>query len=149
MKYLIGLTSILFVECATVEPPKSFNLISDDNLKPYVTEFLRICESTLNPDKCLPNINLYVRTKELTDDTLGQCLVYDTPNFVRVIEIDTETLNSYNLRAVMFHELFHCVMGKPHYDNEIDIMNSYEYEQNTRYIYDNWDYFVGKVFKRE
>lgn len=152
MKFYTVLISAVFgcfAACSTVEPPKSFKLVSDENLKPLVNEFLKLCEITLSRGVCTPEIELHVRSKPLNDDTLGHCLVYDNPEFLRVIEIDNQILNAYNLRAVMFHELFHCVLGKPHYDNELDIMNTYEIEENTKIIYDDWETYVKKVLLRD
>ena len=70
-------------------------------------------------------------------------------NGKRLIEIDPAIIGQYNEKIVTFHELFHCVLGRPHYDSEIDIMNAYELEENTNIIYLNWREYLREVFFRK
>jgi len=63
--------------------------------------------------------------------------------------LDDIVLNQYNEKAVIYHELYHCVLGKPHFDDELDIMNTYEVDENTVRMYENWSEYTKKVFTRE
>lgn len=153
MKTLVILP-ILFLStaCATPETKRDvagFSFKSDNRLEHYVKDFMKYCKTVLGEDKCNPKIDLDVSIANLNDGTLGQCTIYDKPSRRRNIEIDIGTIGQYNERAVLYHELFHCILEKPHYDGEIDIMNTYEIEENTYYIYSYWDYFVKKAFERD
>lgn len=142
-------TCIFFNYGCSTAAPNSIVITANEAMRPIVNEFFSYCAKYLSKEECFPKIELQVKVSTLADNILGQCSVYERPDYLRRIEIQPAVVHGYNLRAVLYHELFHCVLDKPHYDNEPDIMNAYEYEENTRYIYDNWDYFVGKVFKRE
>jgi len=124
-----------------------FSFTSDDRLSHYVKSFLADCRAYLSEKTCSPPIELRVIVNALPDNILGQCTVYESK--LRTIELDDTVLNQYNERAVIYHELFHCVMNKPHHDGELDIMNAYEVDENTLYMYAHWPYYVGKVFLRE
>lgn len=145
-RYISIIGFFIFTGCASNDNgPLTYQV--DTRLTEYVTDFFADCHKNLSAALCSPPIDLKVYVTALPDDTLGECTIYE--NRLRKIKIDESILDNYNLRIVTYHELFHCVTNTPHYDNEMDIMNTYEYEENTRYMYDNWDYFVGKVFTRE
>jgi len=140
----------LFTACATPNIHREtvgLSYQSDNRLSHYVNDFLTDCRKYLSDSACNPSIELHVKVKQLPDDILGQCLIYQSK--LRVIQLDDTVLNQYNEREVVYHELFHCVMNKPHVDGELDIMNSFEVEENTQQIYADWSYYVGKVFTRE
>lgn len=147
MRMFLLLTCLL-IGCSNVKPD---NIIirSDEKLRPLVSEFFSYCTNILSEDSCFPKIELQLKIAELSDNTLGQCTVYAKPDYLRVVEIQPEVVTGYNLRAVLYHELMHCVLDKPHYDDEIDIMNSYEYEQNTQVIYLDWVKYVKTALLRK
>lgn len=140
----------LTVACATPSIEREtvgFSFKSDERLSHYVTEFLADCRMYLPETVCFPSIELHVTVNQLPDNILGQCMVYQSK--LRTIQLDETVLNQYNERAVMYHELFHCITNKPHFDDELDIMNTYEMDVYTLRMYDNWSFYVGKVFTRE
>lgn len=152
MKYIFLPMLLLNIACATPETKRDiagFTVNSDNRLEHYVDEFLDYCINVLGDTKCRPKIDLEVSISNLEGGTLGQCTIYDKPFRRRTIELDIGVIGQYNERAVMFHELFHCILEKPHYDDELDIMNTYEIEEYTYYIYSYWEHFVKKTLKRE
>lgn len=152
MKTYLTIFSIAstIIACATPETARDIaglNYRSDNRLTHYIESFLSDCRLYLSERECDPPIDLQVTVTDLDELVLGQCTVY--ANRLRLVQIDRATLNQYNERTVMYHELYHCVLGKPHVDGELDIMNTYEVLENTQQIYANWSFYVGKVFLRE
>lgn len=124
----------------------------DIGLKPYVDKFYAVCQKyNPNPESCTPLIKLTVRVKQTEENILGVCYVYDKPyEYVRVIHINPQVvLNETLLTVVMYHELMHCVLGYQHFDDQLDIMNSYLNDESTAYFLKYWDFFLQTVFDRE
>jgi len=134
--------------CSTT---KSMQLTAPAQIEPIVQRFVADCRKSLPENVCSPPIKLYISINTITEDgVLGQCTTYREPfDDIKFIEIQPNVVNSYQLWAVMYHELFHCVLNKPHYDTEYDIMNAYESPDVTRILYSDWDFFVQRVFQRE
>lgn len=150
MKTLCVVGSICAISCATPEIKRDkieLSYTSDNQLAHYVTEFLANCREFLNENSCNPPINLQVTIAPLSENTLGLCTIYPY-NGKRLVEIDPAIIGQYNERLVVYHELFHCILNKPHFDSEIDIMNAYEVEEQTKIIYINWREYVRAVFLR-
>lgn len=136
--------------CATNKPDttKHFTLLVDERLNSYVSSFILDCNQYLTPSECSPPIHLTVSVSPLPEDIYGQCSIYEnSPK--RVIEIRPDVVTGYNVWSVVYHELYHCITNTPHYDNEIDIMNSYEIAENTLQVYASWPEYVKKVFLRK
>ena len=146
--YSIIFCALFSTACATSAPDK-ITISAAEKLQPMVNEFFSYCTMYLSRDKCFPKIDLRVRINKLPENILGQCTVYDKPEYLRIIEIQPDVVENYNFRAVMYHELFHCVLNKPHFDGEVDIMNAYEHEEHTKIMYDNWETFVRAVLLRD
>lgn len=148
LKY-IALISILGA-CATPSTTRDkitgISISSDDRLKEHVNQFFVDCKKYLSVTECSPAIDLRVSVKDLNGDTLGLCTIYHSP--LRMVEIDTSVIGNYNEIIVLYHELFHCVTGSPHHDDSDDIMNSYENEETTIKIYNDWSEYVERVFIR-
>ena len=137
---------LVFTGCATPNL-NQLNVLTDERLSHYVNDFLSECRLYLPDSKCSPPIDLRVIVTSLPDNILGQCSVYE--GRLRTVELDNTILTQYNEKIVMYHELYHCVLGIPHYDNEPDIMNTYENDEITQYIYNNWSEYTKRVFTRE
>lgn len=138
------------IACATPDTKRDiagFSYTADKRLSHYVTEFLADCGNYLSESVCKPRIDLTVTVSKLPDNILGQCSVYE--GRLRAIQLDDIVLNQYNEKAVIYHELYHCVLGRPHFDDELDIMNTYEVDENTVRMYENWSEYTKKVFTRE
>jgi Zn-dependent peptidase ImmA (M78 family) len=119
----------------------------DPRLQDDVMNFLMECERNLPYETCNPVLDVTAKVGKLPEpDSLGVCFVYD--DHKRVIVIAPNTVESPSRRVVIFHEMAHCVLGMDHFDDGVDIMNSYEHPFKTQYIKDNWDYFTTQVFKR-
>lgn len=151
MKLCIVLGSLCAIACATPSIKRDkigLTYTADERLSHYVTEFLVDCRALLGESICSPPISLQVTIAPLDDTTLGMCSVYPYSGR-RLVEIDPAIVGQYNERIVTYHELFHCILGRPHYDGEMDIMNTYEIEENTKAIYLNWREYVRAVFIRK
>ena len=79
-----------------------------------------------------------------TEGTLGTCTIYK--NGDRKIILDNSIKGTAYLEIVVYHELAHCLLNLPHYEEELDIMNAYvpspeRYNKNRKELLD-------KVFKR-
>lgn len=149
IKNMIGIIcSLMIVACATREP-KRMIVDTTNQLAPHVSEFFKYCKMYLDEEKCSPKILLRVKIKPLPSNVLGQCTTYTVPEYLRVVTIRPDVAVGYNMKVVLYHELFHCVLDKPHYDEELDIMNSYEDEKSTEFIYENWFNYLKAVFYRE
>lgn len=150
MKYLMPMLLVLN-GCANTMPVKrvevsSFTIESEDTLKGAVNWFMTDCNRMLSKEQCEPKAHLTVRQGNLSEGTLGLC--WFSPK-QRLIEIDSDVISSQNYWVVLYHEMFHCVLGREHYDNDIDIMNTYEDTEKTLVIYANWEQFLRKVFLRD
>lgn len=150
MKAFVTILSLAAFGCAcsTTEPMR---VTAPVQLEPIVDRFIADCRKTLPENVCSPPIKLYISVSPILETgTIGQCTTYNKPfEDVRYIELEPEVVTGYQLWSVMYHELFHCVMNKPHYDAEYDIMNTFEHKEVTKIIYGNWDFFVQRVFQRE
>lgn len=150
MKTLVLLitSALLGCSCSTTQTRK-LQIYSHPAFRPLIDEFYGYCKQY--GGGCTEPIELYVKFKPIkTENVLGQCRAYYPPDeHLRIVEIQPELEDNPSLKNIVFHELFHCVLNKPHYDNEFDIMNSYERGDVTEAIYERWDFFVERVFKRQ
>lgn len=146
---VISFFSGMFAACSSLHAPDKFTLRVDPTLEQTIFDFLKDCEQLLGDSVCKPPIKLEAGFKQLDDDTLGTCYVYETPSFLRKIYIDPEVTDPNLFRVVMYHELMHCILGTQHNDNELDIMNSYMGQNSADYIVNDWDFFVKQALTRE
>lgn len=147
MKKLIPVFTILASSCGTAEPEPRMNIHAD--LKAHTEEFIKDCNKYLGKEKCNPKIQLVMKVRPLADKKLGVCYIYNEPfQYKRKIVIDDEVMGAYNQKLVVYHELLHCLFQLDHFDDEIDILNTYVVPSNVRYINQYWDYFVEKAFRR-
>lgn len=150
MKLLILGTLCLFA-CATpsiTRDKAKTTYTSDAKLSHYITEFFLDCRAILGTDECSPQIDLKLEIKTLDEHTLGICYVYPYTG-KRLIQIDPDIIGQYNERLVVYHELFHCVLNRQHFDDSLDIMNTFEVEENTFKIYKDWQSYITNTFKRK
>lgn len=148
--YMLIICALFSTGCATPSITRDkigFTYTADAGLNHYITEFMSDCRIYLGVIYCNPAINLSVTIAPLDENTLGLCTVYPYVG-KRTVEINSNIIGKYNERLVVYHELFHCILNLPHYDNEMDIMNAYESENSTQEIYLNWISFVRKTFLR-
>lgn len=151
MKTICTIISLAAFGCACSTTNPDMQVTAPVELQPIINQFVADCKKTQPENICAPPIKLFVSVNPITDsNTIGQCTVYHKPfeNY-RVIQLEPETVDSYQLWLVLYHELFHCVLEKPHFDDDVDIMNTFERKETTEKIYPNWDIFVQRVFQRE
>ena len=148
MKVLMILFTSMLASCGTLAPAKKMTV--DPRLQDDVINFLVDCERNLPYETCNPLLDVHLKVGKLPEkESLGVCITYGGDwSYKRVIIISPHILGAYNQKLVTYHELSHCILGMEHYDEEIDIMNSYEYSSKTQYLGENWDYFTTIMFKR-
>jgi hypothetical protein len=161
------------VGCGALEP-RPETAITDEQVNEYYQEFVQMCHDT-NHTKCLTNIpklksiqivdaaTLAKHSKPVGGDPqykkVGLCTYrYHTskPNAIADSNVYLLNNNGYGenwfpeeLRALLFHELGHCLLQLDHPNptrppTNPAIMNHRMYPHQT-YI-DNWDTMVAELF---
>jgi hypothetical protein len=141
---------MLLVACSTAPETELLTSRISPELKPLVDEFVSDCKRFVDNESCSPQITLTVQFKELKENNLGVCYLYDYPyNHVRRIEINEKIKATPELlKVVMVHELLHCVLQIEHFDKQLDIMNSYGNLETSKYLLSHWDFYLDLVFRR-
>lgn len=143
MRYLILILIALNVACA-----KHTSYIEPE-YEVYVQEFMNDAAAFgIRLDASRLTIVNETMNKEGSVRTLGVCSI-DSNNNLR-ISMNKELFDSKTpeLREfVMFHELAHCLVHMPHFDKDIDIMNTYVNNAFPVFINDKKT-LKNKVFQR-
>ena len=155
---LIGCGSYERIEEKQVEIEVPFYIeteLVDSEVLPYVMEFAGYCEKFNTVKKCKENfkkiISIDVVSSFQEKFVVGMCYMDRLGN--RKIEISNELmhLDSFSMQAVVVHEMAHCVLGSdkelfPHYDEELDIMNTYLLPEKILVL--KWPVLIESLFER-
>lgn len=132
MMYLVRLfiISMLYISCSAV-------VMRNKDFDPYVRDF------ELN---CKTKVFIPIVYAPLPEDTLGRCVGFRMPFFIRKIEINPnywKNASHYEKESTMLHELGHCVLDLNHDENMIiefvvlerpkSLMYPYEFQQYAFY----------------
>lgn len=126
----------------------------DSTLQQFVQEFEDAGVSVGRPIHIDNLVVRYAKPGQLEPDTLGECFMYDhgqtsTP-LILINPDDWSTESVVMQRAVMFHELGHCVLWREHDETWLPsgIVKSimYPYIQNDLDYVNNWPYYVHEMF---
>ena len=139
MRLLIVMT--MLVGCGTAP-------VIDERLEAYYDEFMQDADR-LNIDmskfKTIDSMSIvedFEDDPEVSEEAIGICIL--TPAS-RTIEIKASTMDDDILKAIVYHELGHCVLNLGHHDgDELNIMNS----MTSWGIYEDWDNRVETLFMR-
>ena len=116
----------------TKQLPERAPTVVDTELQPVVGEWLTDCGIQLSKDcgellKLVDSITITEGYDE--DQTVGRCMLEETYGgyiLSRRVTIRRDMLKApFTLKALMTHELGHCVFLVDHYEGEKGIMNSY------------------------
>ena len=122
---------------------------------PYVMEFAGYCEKFDTAKRCKENFKKITTVDVVSsfDEKLvvGKCYLDRLGN--RKVEVTDQFmhLDSLSMRAVLIHEMAHCVLGFegdlfPHYDEEPDIMNTYLLPEKILSF--SWPNLIENLFER-
>jgi hypothetical protein len=150
MKYVLLISLFL---CACQRPVRHIVDI-DPAFQGYVNEF--VAES-INQGRPISITNLIIAfSDELGPSTIGRCFYYssDQPNKILINKQDWPYESDEYRRVTLFHELGHCVLGRPHLLNG-SIYNGYcsatsimwpQIENTTDMYSSNWDEYMHELF---
>lgn len=148
--------TLLFIGCDDKEELALVYRVPEE-LAPYVNNFFSEGEArgaTLNRN------NLIVEFGDIKEDLLcGSCNSISTdPQIQKVITVDNTLKcwdNNEELEALIFHEMGHCILGRPHNDNllpngdPVSLMISNSIDAYAPCIYPINDDPCNNTFKRE
>lgn len=116
----------------TKQIPERAPTVVDTELQPAVGEWLRDCGIALsrNCGELLKLVDSITITEGYDEDlTIGRCMLEQTYSgyiLSRRVTIRRDMLKApFSLKALMTHELGHCVFLVDHYEGEPNIMNSF------------------------
>jgi hypothetical protein len=102
----------------TYDPPTNqiadYLKSNDPSMDIYQNEFIALADDY---NSTMFNKPIYSIQKNLIGrglSILGQCLVYDDANLIVVDSTFWANASDFNRRSVIFHELGHCLLGRPH-----------------------------------
>lgn len=155
---LIFFFGLLFIQCENEDPLETGYLVPDI-IQPYVDRFVSEAELRgvhINTDHLTIEFGI-----DLVGSASGECSSNSSGTF-SVVTIDT-TLSWWNLgelsrECLIFHELGHCLLGRPHFDDllsnddKVSIMTSespFTYLEVSAHSI-NWsykrDYYLDELF---
>lgn len=105
----------LLISCVTMT-------IEDRGLQKHLEDFMALCYGRGACEE--PPERLHVRWDILDPGIMGECRFYETPDY-RIIAISSTLKGTNMVEQVMFHELGHCWLGLGHWDDDIDLMNTF------------------------
>lgn len=150
IKFSTRLLAFLFTACATTPRAPDIPLsYIEPQLQPLVDDFYRECRKVLG-DQCDTRISLSVRVDKLPDNTYGVCYLYNKPQeYVRQVDISKDILTKPSLlKVVLYHELIHCVLQQEHYDDHLDLMNTFTNEGTAQYVLLYWHFYLTTALER-
>ena len=107
-----------------------FNGYVEEEARPNFMEFVELCMQSARADVCrsnlkkLQSITLEDKLLEVDDNVIGFCQIYQTG--VRFVQLRNNFASKHSLqfKALVWHELGHCLMDLDHTDTKLSIMNS-------------------------
>jgi hypothetical protein len=148
--------SVITIEKPTIRPFYIDKSKVSPVLLPYVMEFAGHCEKFNTSEICERNFRAIYSIETVPffaeKGVVGMCRMRS--DGVRKIEIREKWVDSDSLlmRTVILHEMAHCTLGAgsaeifPHYDNSMDIMNSYVPSEKDLFL--EWPKLIKAVFLR-
>ena len=136
MRSTIIFTVILFyfysftkIKAETEEKQENLTLNTiDKQIRPHFVEFLQYCSISPYAEKCKKNLKLLssVKFKKMPDpfneNVVGVCDIYDTFREVK-LKNNAFPVESLEFKLLVWHELGHCLMDRPHVKEKAHIMN--------------------------
>lgn len=150
MRRIISILSMLIASCGTTEPDVEYKMEFSPELQDQVFEYLADCQRHLHTHQCNQRIELKVKVQKLPEpNLLGICQTFYPPHdYKRYIYISPDVVGTDLQKLVLYHEMTHCLFDDDHYDDEIDIMNTYTFSNKANHIYRNWGGYLEKMFGR-
>ena len=111
-------------------------------VKPFVDRFVSIakqCEIKVNDETLRVEYN---ESKEVSA-ILATC--QRAINLVKVNKPVFDSVHNIVREQLIFHELGHCLLHQDHDDNDLNLMNSEGFIEDTAY-YNNYNYYIKRLF---
>ncbi len=107
-----------------------FNGYIEQEARPNFIEFVELCMQSSHADVCRSNLKkfhsltLKDKLRGVDEDVIGFCQIYQTG--VRFVQLQNNFASKHSLqfKALVWHELGHCLMDLDHVDTKFSIMNS-------------------------
>lgn len=122
----------------------------DKSLQPYVSQFLEDCESRRSDCKDrfskITSIKVYKsfpQSKDITEDTIGLCQLTKRRNWI-MIRQDVFEMFDEHVRALVYHEMAHCMYELPHVPEKNKLMSTHMPDSAT--VVYGWTRLVNEMF---
>lgn len=122
----------------------------DAKILPHVMEFAGYCEKFGTSTKCKENFkkiqSIQIVKSFDQKNVVGRCWTSSKERWIEIL--DWQDTDSFLTKAIVMHEAAHCLLGDPfpHYDEELDIMNSVLIDKRT--IFYDWPALIKTMFLR-
>lgn len=152
LKVLFTTTLIgILVACGTFEqPPVHTEQDIDSRLQPYVDQFLQDCETRRADCRTkfakITSIKVHKAfplSDDITEDTIGLCQLSRRRNWIMIKEEVFDRFDEH-VRALMYHELAHCVYELDHVPEKNKLMSTHMPDILT--VVYKWDKLVNEMF---
>lgn len=152
LKVLISLAFMgAVIACGTFEqPPVHTEQDIDSRLQPYVDQFLEDCEARRSDCRTkfgkITSIKVHKSfplSDDITEDTIGLCQLTKRRNWIMIKEEVFDRFDEH-VRALMYHELAHCMYELDHVPQKNKLM-SVNMPDSATVVY-KWRKLVDEMF---